>query len=304
MEFNLDEMSIDELNALLAAVMAKLEEAEAPAENPEAREGEEPEETEQNPEVDPEILEKLSDDVDELVALVDQITERKAAIKNNAEKRNYENMMDMTVEGMNSGVPTNYSPAFINYVENIYVGYKFYETAAAEGIIDYEKTVQYPFGYGLSYTNFSQKMGEIKEADGVISFDVTVTNEGSVPGKDVVEVYYNPPYTNGGIEKASANLVRYAKTGMLEPGASETVTITFDAEEMASYDEKGAGCYVLEKGDYIISVNSDSHTILDSRTYTVGSTVTFDESNPRKSDDIAAVNVLQDLQIHRSARQP
>ena len=87
MEFNLDEMSIDELNALLAAVMAKLEEAEAPAENPEAREGEEPEETEQNPEVDPEILEKLSDDVDELVELVDQITERKAAIKNDAEKR-------------------------------------------------------------------------------------------------------------------------------------------------------------------------------------------------------------------------
>ena len=215
---------------------------------------------------------------------------------NNAEKRNYENMMDMTVEGMNSGVPTNYSPAFINYVENIYVGYKFYETASAEGIIDYEKTVQYPFGYGLSYTNFSQKMGEVKEADGVISFDVTVTNEGSVAGKDVVEVYYNPPYTNGGIEKASANLVRYAKTGMLEPGASETVTITFDAEEMASYDEKGAGCYVLEKGDYIISVNSDSHTILDSKTYTVGSTVTFDESNPRKSDDIAAVNVLQDAQ--------
>ena len=215
---------------------------------------------------------------------------------NNAEKRNYENMMDMTVEGMNAGVPTNYSPAFINYVENIYVGYKFYETASAEGIIDYEKTVQYPFGYGLSYTNFSQKMGEIKEADGVISFDVTVTNEGSVAGKDVVEVYYNPPYTNGGIEKASANLVRYAKTGMLEPGASETVTITFDAEEMASYDEKGAGCYVLEKGDYIISVNSDSHTILDSKTYTVGSTVTFDESNPRKSDDIAAVNVLQDAQ--------
>ncbi len=215
---------------------------------------------------------------------------------NNAEKRNYENMMDLTVEGMNAGVPTNYSPAFINYVENIYVGYKYYETADAEGIIDYDSVVQYPFGYGLSYTTFSQKMSDISEADGVLSFDVTVTNTGAVAGKDVVEVYYNPPYTNGGIEKASANLVRYAKTGMLEPGASETVTISFDAEEMASYDEKGAGCYVLEEGEYEISVRADSHNVLDSRTYSVGSTVTYDESNPRKSDDTAAVNQLQDAQ--------
>ena len=75
---------------------------------------------------------------------------------------NHANMKDMTVEGMNAGVPTNYAPAFTNYVENIYVGYKFYETAAAEGIIDYEKTVQYPFGYGLSYTSFEHKMSELK----------------------------------------------------------------------------------------------------------------------------------------------
>ena len=215
---------------------------------------------------------------------------------NNAEKRDYQNMLDMTVEGMNAGVPTNYAPAFINYVENIYVGYKFYETAAAEDFIDYDSVVQYPFGYGLSYTKFEQKMGEITEKDGQISFDVTVTNTGDVAGKDVVEVYYNPPYTNGGIEKASANLIRYEKTGMLEPGASETVTITFAAEDMASYDEKGAGCYVLEEGDYIISVNSDSHTVLDSKTFHVDTTTTYDESNPRQSDDIAAVNVLQDAQ--------
>ena len=215
---------------------------------------------------------------------------------NNAEKRDYQNMLDLTVEGMNAGVPTNYSPAFINYVENIYVGYKFYETAAAENFIDYDSVVQYPFGYGLSYTSFTQTMGEIKEADGKLSFDVTVTNTGSVAGKDVVEVYFNPPYTDGGIEKASANLVRYAKTGMLEPGASETLTITFDAEDMASYDENGAGCYVLEEGDYVISVNADSHTILDSKTYHVGATVTYNEGNPRKSDDAAAVNQLQDAQ--------
>ena len=220
----------------------------------------------------------------------------KAPYFNNAEKRDYANMTDLTVEGMNAGVPTNYSPAFINYVEGIYVGYRFYETAAKEGIIDFDETVQYPFGYGLSYTEFTQEMSELKIDGTTISFDVTVTNTGSVAGKDVVEVYYEPPYTNGGIEKASANLVRYAKTGLLDPGASEVVTISFDAEDMASFDEKGAGCYVLEQGDYVISVNSDSHNVLDSKTYTVDSTITYDASNPRKSDDTAAVNVLQEAQ--------
>ena len=215
---------------------------------------------------------------------------------NNAEKRDYQNLLDLTVEGMNAGVPTNYSPAFTNYVENIYVGYKFYETAAVEGIIDYDKTVQFPFGYGLSYTTFKQEMSDLTVDGTQISVDVTVTNTGSAAGKDVVEVYFNPPYTNGGIEKASANLVRFAKTGMLEPGQSEVVTLIFDQEDMASFDEKGAGCYVLEKGDYVISVNADSHTILDQRVFTLNDTITYNESNPRKSDKTAAVNQLQDAQ--------
>lgn len=215
---------------------------------------------------------------------------------NNAEKTDYANMLDMTVEGMNAGVPTNYSPAFINYVENIYVGYKFYETADTEGIIDYDATVQYPFGFGLSYTSFTQTMGNITEAGGQISVDVTVTNTGSVAGKDVVEVYFNPPYTDGGIEKASANLVRYEKTKLLAPGESQTITITFAVEDMASFDEIGHGCYVLEAGDYEISIRSDSHNVLDSKTYTVASTVVYDESNPRESDVAAAVNRLQDAQ--------
>ncbi|MBQ1493060.1 MAG: glycoside hydrolase family 3 C-terminal domain-containing protein, partial [Blautia sp.] len=159
---------------------------------------------------------------------------RQAPYYNNAEKYDYANMLDMTVEGMNAGVPTNYSPAFINYVENIYVGYKFYETAAKEGIIDYDKVVQFPFGYGLSYTSFTQEMSDLTIDGTSISFDVTVTNTGDVAGKDVVEVYFDPPYTDGGIEKASANLVRFANTGMLEPGASETITITLDEEDMAS----------------------------------------------------------------------
>lgn len=215
---------------------------------------------------------------------------------NNAEKRDYANMLDMTVEGMNAGVPTNYAPAFINYTENIYVGYKYYETAAEEGTIDFDSIVQYPFGFGLSYTTFEQKMSDLNVSDTGVSFDVAVTNTGSQAGKDVVEVYYNPPYTNGGIEKASANLIRYEKTELLEPGASQTITISFDLEEMASYDEKDAGCYVLEAGEYVISIKSDSHNELDSRTLTQSSAVFYDESNPRSSDFTAATNQLQDAQ--------
>ncbi|MCC8099666.1 MAG: glycoside hydrolase family 3 C-terminal domain-containing protein [Clostridiales bacterium] len=183
-----------------------------------------------------------------------------------------------------------YQPCFVNYVESIYVGYRFYETAAAEGLIDYDTTVQYPFGYGLSYTEFTQEISNVSTTDGVITFDVTVTNTGSVAGKDVVEVYYNPPYYNGGIEKSTANLVTYAKTDTLEPGTSETVSVSFNAEDMASYDTYGAGCYVLEAGEYTISINSDSHTVLDSFTYAVDETVTYDEDNPRSTDQVAAVN--------------
>ena len=213
---------------------------------------------------------------------------------NNAEKTEYTNLADMAVEGMNAGTAQVYAPAFTNYVEGIYVGYKYYETAAQEGAIDYDKTVQYPFGYGLSYTEFEQKMGELEEKDGQISVDVEVTNTGDVAGKDVVEVYYKPPYTNGGIEKSSANLIEFAKTDLLQPGESQTVTVTFSIEDMASYDENNAKAYVLEKGDYVISINSDSHTVLDQKTYTADDDVVYKEENKRASDDTAATNVFED----------
>ena len=213
---------------------------------------------------------------------------------NNAEKTEYTNLADMAVEGMNAGTAQVYAPAFTNYVEDIYVGYKYYETAAQEGAIDYDKTVQYPFGYGLSYTEFEQKMGELEEKDGQISVDVEVTNTGDVAGKDVVEVYYEPPYTNGGIEKSSANLIEFAKTDLLQPGESQTVTVTFSIEDMASYDENNAKAYVLEKGDYVISINSDSHTVLDQKTYTADDDVVYKEENKRVSDDTAATNVFED----------
>ena len=198
----------------------------------------------------------------------------------------YDNMNEFEADSFGTKV----APAFVNYVENIYVGYKFYETAAAEGLIDYDKTVVYPFGHGLSYTSFTQTLNSVTESDGTITVDVTVTNTGSVSGKDVVEVYYNPPYTNGGIEKASANLIGFAKTSEIAAGASENVQVTFKAEDMASYDAHGKGCYVLEKGDYIISINSDSHNVIDSKTYTVASDIVYNESNPRSSDQTVATN--------------
>ena len=182
-------------------------------------------------------------------------------------------------------------PSFVNYVEGIYVGYKFYETAADEGLINYDDTVIYPFGYGLSYTSSEQQMGDVSHKDGKVTFDVTVTNTGDTAGKDVVEVYYNPPYTDGGIEKASKNLVAFEKTGKLEPGASETVKIEFDDDDMASYDNKNAKAWVLEKGDYDISIQSDSHHVIDSEKINVADTITYDsESNTHNDDQTVATN--------------
>lgn len=209
---------------------------------------------------------------------------------NNIGSFTYDNMNEFP--GNSRGDAT--LPSFVHYVEGIYVGYKFYETAAAEGLINYDESVVYPFGYGLSYTSFTQEMGSITEADGVISFDVTVTNTGDTAGKDVVEVYYNPPYTNGGIEKSAVNLVEFAKTGMLEPGASETVTISFLAEDMASFDADEAGAYVLESGDYVISINHDSHHVISSQVYHVDHTIVYDENNKRSTDETAAVTQLAD----------
>lgn len=213
---------------------------------------------------------------------------------NNGEKMGYTNLAELAVEGMNAGKAQVFAPSFTNYVEGIYVGYKFYETAAAEGIIDYEKTVQYPFGHGLSYTVFEQKIDKMEEADGVLSVEVTVTNTGSTAGKDVVGLYFDPPYTNGGIEKAAANLIDFAKTELLQPGQSQTLTLTIAVEDMASYDAQKEKAYVLEAGDYILSVNRDSHTVIDQEVYTVSETIVYSGDKKRSSDQIAATNVFDE----------
>ena len=211
---------------------------------------------------------------------------------NNIGKFAYDNMDEFA--GESRGDKT--IPSFVNYVEGIYVGYKFYETAAEENFIDYDESVVYPFGYGLSYTTFTQEMGQIEENEGQITFDVTVTNTGDRAGKDVVEVYYNPPYINGGIEKASANLVEFEKTQTLKPGESEIITITFSEEDMASFDSQNAGAYVLDAGNYEISINSDSHNKLASQNYSVENTITYDKNNKRSTDETAAVTQLADAE--------
>lgn len=166
-----------------------------------------------------------------------------------------------------------------------------------DGVINYEDVVKYPFGYGLSYTTFEQKMNDFSDNGDNVTFNVTVTNTGDVAGKDVVEVYFTPPYTNGGIEKASVNLIDYAKTGEIAPGESETVEFTINKEDMASYDANeikvAGGGYILEAGEYTVSVRSDSHTVLDQATFTVDSDINYAES-ARTTDNVVATNQLND----------
>lgn len=184
---------------------------------------------------------------------------------------------------------------FVQYEEGIYVGYKYYETAAVEGFIDYDKAVVYPFGYGLSYTNFDWQIvnHKLEGTEGNITVSVKVTNNGAVAGKDVVELYYSAPYYRGGIEKSSICLADFAKTKLLQPGESEIVELTFAVEDMASYDYKNNRCYVLEAGDYTVTVQSDSHTIKAGCapiSYSVKNTIIYDEDNKRNSDKVAATN--------------
>ena len=187
--------------------------------------------------------------------------------------------------------------AFANYVEGIYVGYKYYETASDDGAINYEEQVQYPFGYGLSYTTFEQKIENFQDDPTSVTFDVTVTNTGDVAGMDVIEVYFTPPYTDGGIEKASVNLIDFGKTGVIEPGKSETVSFTLFKEDMASYDSEGikieGGGYILEAGDYTISIRSDSHTVLAEETFSVDADIDY-STDGRESDKVTAVNQFED----------
>ena len=221
----------------------------------------------------------------------------KSVSYNNFGKFEYTNMADKAAKYKGfTGDDVTAIPGFVNYSEGIYVGYKFYETASDEGLINYDDTVAFPFGYGLSYTSFDQKLDSVKYKGGKVTVTATVTNTGDKAGKDVVEVYYNPPYTDGGIEKASKNLAGFEKTKELRPGESQKVTVKFDDDDMASYDYKGAKAYVLEKGDYDISIQSDSHHMIDHKAITVKDTVTYDsDSNTHNGDKTVATNQFDDV---------
>ena len=157
----------------------------------------------------------------------------------------------------------------VDYEEGIYVGYRYYETRGlTDGEQWYQENVVYPFGYGLSYTTFEWEVGEasddVVEMDNVITIPVTVKNTGSAAGKEVVQLYASAPYTDGGIEKAHKVLVGYAKTQLLEPGESETVEVSFDPYNVASYDYRDANgngfCgYELEHGEYTLYVSHNAH---------------------------------------------
>lgn len=191
--------------------------------------------------------------------------------------------------------------SYVDYAEGIYVGYKWYETADAEGFWDevdnqygkgYEGVVQFPFGYGLSYTTFSQEIVDtypVKNPDredmmtssdggrffitkdGEIRITVKVTNTGDVAGKEVVQLYYTAPYTKGGIEKSHVELCAFAKTRLLKPGESEEVILSFQVEDMASYDcydanKNGFAGYEVEAGDYVIKLMKNAHELAGEHT--------------------------------------
>ena len=192
---------------------------------------------------------------------------------------------DGTTNG-NLDTPYTYEQvSYVDYAEGIYIGYKWYETADAEGYWDaesnehgtgYDAVVQYPFGYGLSYTSFDWKVtdaaatGSALTKDGNVTVKVTVTNTGDRAGKDVVQLYYTAPYTAGEIEKSSVDLGAFAKTKELAPGESEEVTLTVPVSNMASYDAYDAFTgYELDAGDYIFTVRHDAHDVDDDANATI-----------------------------------
>ncbi len=184
---------------------------------------------------------------------------------------------------------------FIEYEEGVYMGYRFYETAhEVDSTFDYDKAVVFPFGYGLSYTSFEKSITSYEDAGDEIMVKVSVKNTGSAAGKDVVELYYSAPYTqfdiDAKIEKPAVNLVEFGKTKLLAPGESEELTFTFLKEDMASYcytrenPDGTRGAYVLEEGDYTVSLRANSHDVIDSRTTNVPETIWYDSANPRQSE--------------------
>lgn len=187
---------------------------------------------------------------------------------------------------------------YVNYAEGIYVGYRYYETRYEDAILhptvagdyNYTSTVQFPFGYGLSYTNFEWSDYSVEIKDGEVIVEVVVKNTGKMAGKDVVEVYFQSPYTaydrENRLEKSAVELIGFAKTKELAPQESETVSITFSVEEMKSYDAYGKGTYYLEAGSedtpYYVTAAHDAHSAIDNILKVKGEDVVGDQEFVKK----------------------
>ena len=193
----------------------------------------------------------------------------------------YDNFSSPAMQNMGDYRYTGSDYYYVNYAEGIYVGYKYYETRyedvvterANAGSYDYASTVQYPFGYGLSYTDFTWSDFELSPVDpetGEMTVTLEVANSADGRrGKEVVQIYLQSPYTTGEVEKASVQLVGFAKTDYIEPGESVPVTITLDLKDFVSYNDEfdngdgTKGAYVLDDGDYYITAASDAHKALN-----------------------------------------
>ena len=209
---------------------------------------------------------------------------------------------------------------YLDYVEGIYVGYKWYETAFAEGATitnthtgdtynyatDYDKIVQYPFGYGLSYTTFDQAIVGTStntiDPMGQITVRVSVTNTGSVAGRDAVQLYLTSPYTDydkqNGVEKAAVQLLDFGKTKVLQPGETEELDLTVNFEEFAAYDSSHAnadgtkGAYMLDAGEYILTIRKNAHEEIARTSVTLAEQFFYEGENKRPSDEVVATNQL------------
>lgn len=209
--------------------------------------------------------------------------------------------LEVTKPGFMPGSADTYQRMYTEYQEGVYMGYRYYETADfmddgfvygeldGQGAFVAPGAVCYPFGYGLSYTTFRQELLGVAEKNGQLTAQVKVTNTGSAAGREVVQIYYTAPYTDmdiqNKIEKPVVNLIAFDKTQSLEPGASETVELTFAKEDMASYcythqnPDGTTGCYFLEDGEYTISLRANSHDVIDEAVVSQSSAIWYDGSD-------------------------
>ncbi len=224
---------------------------------------------------------------------------------------NVEALNSVLMEAYGGDKNTDRYTKYLVYSEGIYVGYKYYETRYEDVVLgrgnatdavgasfggstwDYSKEVVYPFGYGLSYTTFEQTLEGVKDVNDDKSWEVTVKvkNTGKVPGKSVVQVYGQSEYTDfdkaNGLEKAAVQLVGFEKTDTLEAGATETVKVTVDKYQLATYDNKVNKGYILEDGDYYLSVGTDSHDALNNILAAKGKTGMVDHNGAAATGNAA-----------------